>query len=498
MKKMTDNRRKRYGVAIMYVVTFILVTYLCYIFPYTGDDWAWGSQIGIDRLELWFDKYNGRYAGNLLVLVLTRAKLVKAIFESLSLLAIVYLVVPNKNNRFFNTLVGILLIVAAPKLILRQSIVWTAGFSNYVISIAFVLIYVRYCYQLTKTDHVGDLKVNNYLSVPMLVLAFVSALFVEHITIYIVVMSIVVILYSFCKFHKVFLVQIGYCVGAILGAVCMFSNGAYRAIASNEDAYRTIEAGDSVFSRMLNNFLDVIGKELFFYNLLQNILIGIVVLILMVKYRDRLSSGINKISAYISSILIGCTCVYSVIINLVRIFLHKEIVGEKTYALVTILFCLSLVVFCLSAVPEKNLQHRLIFIVGSIACMTGPLLLVTPIGSRCFFPSYVMFIFFITEGFSVIKMPKWLNAIVLAAILLAFVNLFRIYIPIHQADEDRLAQVRDEVKKGATEIEISHLPYGNYLWCAEPKTETIWEERYKLFYDIPAEIKLIDVEQKEG
>ena len=40
-----------------YIVTFIILIFLCWMFPYTGDDWAWGSSIGIERLNTWFDNY---------------------------------------------------------------------------------------------------------------------------------------------------------------------------------------------------------------------------------------------------------------------------------------------------------------------------------------------------------------------------------------------------------------------------------------------------------
>jgi len=56
---------------LRYIICFGLIAILCYLFPYTGDDWAWGSKIGIDRLNNWFENYNGRYVGNLIVLAMT-------------------------------------------------------------------------------------------------------------------------------------------------------------------------------------------------------------------------------------------------------------------------------------------------------------------------------------------------------------------------------------------------------------------------------------------
>ena len=45
---------------LRYIICFGLIAILCYLFPYTGDDWAWGSKIGIDRLNNWFENCNGR------------------------------------------------------------------------------------------------------------------------------------------------------------------------------------------------------------------------------------------------------------------------------------------------------------------------------------------------------------------------------------------------------------------------------------------------------
>ena len=34
---------------LRYIICFGLIAILCYLFTYTGDDWAWGSKIGLDR-----------------------------------------------------------------------------------------------------------------------------------------------------------------------------------------------------------------------------------------------------------------------------------------------------------------------------------------------------------------------------------------------------------------------------------------------------------------
>lgn len=71
-KKNIDKKR-----AVFYSILIFFLIALCYCFPYTGDDWAWGSSIGIERYNNFFKGYNGRYLGNIMVMILTRSQVLK-------------------------------------------------------------------------------------------------------------------------------------------------------------------------------------------------------------------------------------------------------------------------------------------------------------------------------------------------------------------------------------------------------------------------------------
>ena len=103
---------------LRYGVGFLLIALLCWLFPYTGDDWAWGSKIGLERLHLWFDNYNGRYAGNLIVLAMTRSNLLKTVIMSFCLIGIAFCAecIFKKKWVYYASLV---MLVLMPKLILR-------------------------------------------------------------------------------------------------------------------------------------------------------------------------------------------------------------------------------------------------------------------------------------------------------------------------------------------------------------------------------------------
>lgn len=483
------NQRK-YDIAriSLYAAFFLTLTFFCYLFPYTGDDWAWGSSIGMERLELWFENYNGRYAGNLAVLVLTRCRVLKAFFEAGCLVGILYLIVPKGKNQICLMLVGGLLFVCVPKLMLRQAIVWTAGFSNYVISILLVLIYVRYCYPLAeKTERKAP---RAWAAVPLAVLAFVTALFVEHITTYILVLAIAVILYTLIKEREVYAAHVGYLAGAIAGAAAMFSNGAYRMIADNQDEYRTMAAESGLLDRIFTNYFSVIGKELFVNNFVLNFFLFFAVILVFVKQKHLYQSRTRKVLAIISAVMIGLAVNYSAVVDALKIFAHWDELPDVCHGAVTGLFCVGIILFCLWGIAEKTLRTKAIFLIGSAACVTAPLMVVTPIGSRCFFAMYVFFTFFVLECMDQMETKLWHCFVIGAAILLAMANWARIYLPIYQADLERFAQVRQCVRQGEAAVEVTHYPHENYLWCSVPKTGSIWEERYKLFYDIPLEVKI--------
>ena len=90
MLKSNNITRKRCFVFAL--IAFAVFALLVFLFPYSGDDWAWGSEIGIERLKNHFDNYNGRYAGNLLAMALTRSKLLDIIITAFSLVCVLSLI----------------------------------------------------------------------------------------------------------------------------------------------------------------------------------------------------------------------------------------------------------------------------------------------------------------------------------------------------------------------------------------------------------------------
>lgn len=498
------KRFKYVCIKYRYVFLFIVLLGLCSLFPYTGDDWAWGSSIGIEHLESWFHNYNGRYIGNLIVLALTRSHILRIVSMSFCLTGIVFCMEKMIGERWVFA-VGCLLLIAMPKLVFRQAVVWTAGFSNYATSIFFILIYVvniRWIFY-PKGQAENHLKAKPIPAALLFILSAMTSMIVEHITIYNVVLGFGVLVYVFIKYRKILIQHICYCMGGVLGAFCMFSNTAYHSIAENEDTYRTIASNGLLF-RIKENYVEVIYSELYMQNLALNALMVAVCIALFFSLKNKIK---NK---RISRTLLACLCAiagYFVWSVFSIVCLSDE---AKPYRLLyleafgTIIGAVSLIVFSLLISTMYNKLEKMLFYIGSVLCLTAPLFVVTPIGSRCFFATYVFLALLSMELLKMLlethyERKSLVEAIQLSGLLGCCIGLVFyscVYGSIHRVDVSRLEHVREKVSNGEKEVELIHYPFESFLWCATPDESTdIWATRYKLFYEIPEEIELIPVYQ---
>lgn len=485
---MRESRMKM----IRYGVLFLLLALLCWLFPYTGDDWAWGSRIGMDRLNVWFSDYNGRYVGNLIVLVMTRSNVLKTLIMAFCLTGIVYLIeqISKRKWAFYVSCVALVLI---PKLILRQAVVWTAGYSNYVISLFLSLIFVAYAYPIFQESMP---KRRLWHCIPLFVLGVVSALIVEHLTIYNVVLSVGVIVYTLVVHRRVVGAHLAYFVGSIGGAVIMFSNGAYHNIANHQDEYRQMAEG-GVISRAMENYVQEIAKHLCLNNVWVNLAILIVCLLL---YRQCMSLWKDRREQCLAKLCLTVMTAFNV-------WALLSSFGIATYAkqnrllymeaMLVVLYILALIVFSVLVGMRQKCLWKLLYWNGSILCVAAPLLVVNPIGERCFFATYILFVLLLIElgcqltqefMMAFLRAKAFRNACLCISLagLAFYLNLFS---SIYQVDHERLARIERQVAAGKTSVEIRHLPYESYLWTSTPECEP-WIERYKLFYGLPEDLEL--------
>lgn len=106
---------------------FFVLCALCFCF-HTQVMTGQGKQHRNRKINTWFSNYSGRYFGNLIVLALTRSNILKTIVMSACITLIVWMITKTNEGKWQMATLVTILIFTAPKAVIRQSIVWSAGF----------------------------------------------------------------------------------------------------------------------------------------------------------------------------------------------------------------------------------------------------------------------------------------------------------------------------------------------------------------------------------
>ena len=136
-------------------------------------------------------------------------------------------------------------------------------------------------------------KYKKWLIPVSFVIGLCGNLFMEHVTIMNVVVSIGVIVYSYIKFKTFFRVHVFNFLGNICGAAIMFSNSAYGIISSGDDSYRSVAGENESFFSWLIKSIDRVCTRSVESNALINILISIMLftIVLNISKQFKLNKG---------------------------------------------------------------------------------------------------------------------------------------------------------------------------------------------------------------
>lgn len=387
----------------------------------------------------------------------------------------------------------IALIFSAPKALLRQSIVWTSGFSNYAVSIAlFLLCVVWIKYSLVEESEEKSRHKVLY-ALLTLVFGYLGAMIIEHITIMQVLLSAVPALLTWRKQKRPNVVCCAWFIGSALGALTMFSNGNYAMIAGGQDHLRTVASGGKeVFFRCWNNYFDVIAKQMILDNVILELLLAGVVTCLVMGRHDWLKRDRRQIIVRVSLMIVDLAVFYGTITRLNPMWDRSLGRGKCLDGFVNAALWCALLVFTFYAVLEKVRRNRMIYLLSGIAFANGSLLLVTPIGPRCFFATYIMTIWYCLECLAMVRADEGTKRYILqiAAMITVFVFFmnFEIYGHVYVEDKERLNMIRQACEDGKSAVTIPGFSYEDYVHYSD--LHDVWSERYKMFYGIPMEIEI--------
>lgn len=362
---------KSHSMIYKYLITALIACSLCYLFPYTHDDWAWGSIIGIRRLASWFDNYNGRYIGNLIVLALTRSRLLRAAVMGITFTGIIYCVERIAQRRWAYTaaLLGLLLL---PRLVFIQTVVWTSGFANYTASAFLTLIFFVYLNEHQPDETCSMSFVTGIL---LAVLGVCNTLIVEHLTFYHVVISVCLFFYSIRINKRIRTDYLIYMISCISGAAYMFSNSVFHSIVSNPRSYYHIASGGFVY-QALKNYFGMIYHEGYFNNHFINIMLFAECFMLFRQYkksqpRRELLTKAN-ICLIIMTVFLICSLTSFVLFGYSYIdYDHLPKVGIE--GCISFIGLIAAIVLTLIITYKDGINKKLAFLWFSFIVMIAPL-----------------------------------------------------------------------------------------------------------------------------
>lgn len=468
---------------------FAAFTVLASFFPRSGDDWPWGSGEGIARLHIFFAGINGRYAGDFAVLGLTRAGLLTPVVVSLVVTATLVLVLELSRNRtpVGYGLVGVLFL-AMPVGLWREGVVWLSGFSNYVLGALTLLLFLL----VVRGEWEGEERRPRPLTmVVTFVVAVIGQLFMEYVTLAIVVLSVGSVVVVRRRTGRWPVTGLVWAAGALVGAVLMFSNSAYRNLAAGK-SYQKVQAtsGAGAVKDLAIKVLDTLPTYAVVDNMALNAALALL-LCLAVAVRGRAGTWSGRLVVVLS----GCFLVLTTTLWFVERHRVLPEAARGLAAVAAVLLLAAVVLAALTVVTAPRRRNSLLLFSLAIVLMLGPLALVNPVGPRCFYPTYVVFLVIVSlvarEVADAVPAFDGLAAglPLLVGALALLTPMFVIYTTMDHAAEHRLERVRAQVAAGHHHVRIRPLPYHQYVHDGDPFWSLLYT-RYKTYYGLPADLDL--------
>lgn len=502
-KKIKQKDNSRLTVAV--VIALLFWGYIYINVPVGHDDWTWGSQIGIERMQSFLKDYNGRYLGSLVTVILTRTYFIRMLMMSVTTVGISLLIARigthEKKNRYRLFIIANLLMLLTPREIFKQTFSWIAGFSNYVPPILLVLIYladIKDVFSRVRVERKGKLYI-----LGMFILGVATQLFVEHMTLYLIMLVVAMILYSGIKFKKVYKVDISMLLGSIAGAMIMFSNGAYHKISDNEDGYRTMATSLSdMIQTAVDQYVNIINKQFFMDIIVVAVILAILVILLIIKEnkKDRLSLGTMGCLA-----IIVAYPMYLIYINhYTETVLVNESVNGMVQAMFSPLFYIAIGIVLLVNIKNHEKRDKALFLLGSALVILGPLMVVTPIGGRNFLVSYMFLVMLVVElmEYLVPGEMKAINEVCLIATLLVMSQLGMIFCSIGADANYRNRRIMRQIEQGVNPIYVPRIQYAQYLQVANPRFGKGYGAEYgfRAYYGLSKETQVLlgDLKDEEN
>ncbi len=488
----TLNKQKLLNLTI---TIFILLYVIMLLFiPKNLDDWTWGSHIGIERLKDYFVGYNGRYLGNILVIILVRCPVIVTALIEGAIVGCIYLCLNKILDKKYLILIFLVLNVVMPKNMFTQTFGWISGFSNYIFSFLSIMIYILFLKKYYDDRKVKILEISVWF-----VFGILSQLLVENSTIFFILAGIFTNLFYWFQnrmLNKHYFILF---LSNIIGAIIMFQNSAYyNASVGSSKTYKDINmplGSPSWFQSTWDKFTTQTLPYWFINNKYLMIVLGITAIIFVMATNIKYKKIFLKF--YVFATLFFMYKAYS---EDTSFYFEYD---NSLSAIIYIVFCLSLVYCVIKGISNK--KDRLLILTTLLAqpFLVFPLIISDPINARCFLSSYLMFALFIVEIIEYCikegtltfiqhkKLGQYYNWIVYAVIIftvLCMVKDIRCSIFLNHAANEKAQYIESQIEAGKKQITVPFLPFSNIYTVNVSPCDEVWQQNFNNYYHYPLDI----------
>ena len=471
---------------------FIAITVIAFFFPPSADDLGWATSQGWKLLENKFKDYNGRYLGNIFALIFSRIPIFLPFIKGFTLTSLLKLIQIFSYNKSKEFLIISSIFLAIPTRLFIQAFVWTAGFSNYYFSLLIIMLTLYVVF--TKNKQSGFLSCLRIISI--IILGISGQLFMETFSVFIIIVSVSLNVYSFVKNRKIDMSHLIYMISCFVGSVIMFSNGVYLKIFNGEDTYQGLTLNHkSLISTAWDCFEKLLGTVSigFVSACFPTIIFILISSVLLYKHKGIEMNKTKQIFKYSTlTTVILMLIILAVVLVIKNNSMLKMLVG---IVLLYVMF-LSLII----ANQFKNIGARkrtlLYFVFILLQCL--PLAVVSPIGPRCFSGAFVITILIAKEfwdeynllNIEPLKTSVLNTAKILVAALL-IINLF-CYSQVYMANNRKIEYIRSEVENGNYTIELDNTQFRFMVYDLDVENiNQRYLQRFCEYYRLPTNIEII-------
>lgn len=442
-----------------------------YIFANLNFNNMWGFIFNSNGTNNW-DIKNGRYLGNTIGILLSMTykfkylEYIRGVFMGSGIFLLILLCSKlsnlNKNIRF---IVSALLLLSAPVSIYAQVYSWTSAYANYLLpTIIFLSILLILDNFINKNYEIQTKDV--FL---ICILGISCQLFMENITTYMLLFSLIIFVFSYFKKRNYIKITMPLFFSSLLGAIIMFSCKGYTQI-NKTDTYRSVNINS--LSEIVHTIL-LNGLSMAKIIVVDNIVLVSIILVLcffIIKkhnYKNKFL-GLYTLNLILYMFLIK----YIFDIKGIDISYFPKTVRTIKFLLdyIIAINVLGIVVYTIIVgIKDKDLKIKLIFYYVSIIVVSMPLIIINPIGTRCFFICYVFMAIICMKLIGYVLEDKntnvqKINIISTILVIVILINKYYIFNDIKQQFDEIISYTEEQIaNEDIDKILLPEFKYQKYF-----------------------------------